>query len=34
MAKLCQPPAEIAALLGYTAEPEMVHRDNMVLMRS
>ncbi|MDR0274166.1 MAG: glutamate 5-kinase [Burkholderiaceae bacterium] len=32
---LCRKPsAEIAALLGYMAEPEMVHRDNMVLMRS
>ena len=32
---LCRKPsADIAALLGYTAEPEMVHRDNLVLMRS
>ena len=31
---LCRKPSsEIAALLGYMAEPEMVHRDNMVLMR-
>ena len=31
---LCRKPStEIAALLGYTAEPEMVHRDNMVLTR-
>lgn len=31
---LCRKPSsEIAALLGYAAEPEMVHRDNMVLSR-
>ena len=31
---LCRKPSsEIAASLGYTAEPEMVHRDNMVLIR-
>ncbi|MDO5289431.1 MAG: glutamate 5-kinase [Pseudomonadota bacterium] len=31
---LCRKPSsEIAALLGYTAEPEMVHRDNLVLTR-
>jgi glutamate 5-kinase len=29
---LCRKPShEYAALLGYTAEPEMVHRDNMIL---
>jgi glutamate 5-kinase len=26
------PSGEIARLLGYVAEPEMIHRDNMVLM--
>jgi glutamate 5-kinase len=26
-----KPSSEIEALLGYTAEPEMVHRDNLVL---
>ena len=32
---LCRKPsAEFERLLGYVAEPEMVHRDNMVLMRS
>ncbi|MDZ4073566.1 MAG: glutamate 5-kinase [Hylemonella sp.] len=31
---LCRKPsAEFEKLLGYTAEPEMVHRDNLVLMR-
>ena len=31
---LCRKPsAEFEALLGYTAEPEMVHRDNMILSR-
>lgn len=31
---LCRKPSgEIAKLLGYTAEPEMVHRDNLVLAR-
>ena len=31
---LCRrPSSEIEALLGYSAEPEMVHRDNLVLMR-
>ena len=31
---LCKKPsAEFEALLGYVAEPEMVHRDNMVLIR-
>ena len=31
---LCRKPsAEIPTLLGYMAEPEMVHRDNMVLSR-
>lgn len=31
---LCRKPsAEFARLLGYAAEPEMVHRDNMVLTR-
>ncbi|RRH85093.1 glutamate 5-kinase [Variovorax beijingensis] len=31
---LCRKPsAEFERLLGYVAEPEMVHRDNMVLMR-
>jgi glutamate 5-kinase len=30
---LCRKPsAEIERLLGYAAEPEMVHRDNMVLL--
>ncbi len=30
---LCRKPSsEIGCLLGYTAEPEMVHRDNMVLV--
>ncbi len=30
---LCRKPsAEFERLLGYVAEPEMVHRDNMVLM--
>ena len=31
--RLPQDPAEFEKLLGYTAEPEMVHRDNMVLTR-
>jgi glutamate 5-kinase len=26
-----QPSSEIARLLGYVAEPEMIHRDNLVL---
>ena len=31
---LCRKPSsEISALLGYAAEPEMVHRDNLVLTR-
>ena len=31
---LCgKPSADIESLLGYTAEPEMLHRDNLVLMR-
>jgi glutamate 5-kinase len=31
---LCKKPSsEFERLLGYTGEPEMVHRDNMVLMR-
>ncbi len=31
---LCRKPSgEFEALLGYTAEPEMVHRDNMILSR-
>ena len=31
---LCRKPsAEIESLLGYAAEPEMLHRDNLVLMR-
>jgi len=31
---LCRKPSsEIGALLGYAAEPEMVHRDNLVLTR-
>jgi len=31
---LCRKPsAQIAALLGYAAEPEMVHRDNLVLSK-
>ena len=31
---LCgKPSAEIESLLGYAAEPEMLHRDNLVLMR-
>ena len=31
---LCRKPSsEIAQLLGYSAEPEMVHRDNRVLTR-
>lgn len=31
---LCRKPsAEFEALLGYAAEPEMLHRDNLVLMR-
>ncbi|RMX04330.1 glutamate 5-kinase [Corticibacter populi] len=31
--KLCRhPSADIEALLGYVAEPEMVHRDNLVLI--
>lgn len=31
---LCRKPShEYEALLGYTAEPEMVHRDNMILSR-
>jgi glutamate 5-kinase len=29
---LCRKPShEFEALLGYTAEPEMVHRDNLIL---
>jgi glutamate 5-kinase len=28
-----KPSSEIEALLGYVAEPEMLHRDNMVLTR-
>ena len=32
---LCRKPShEFASLLGYTAEPEMVHRDNLILSRS
>ena len=32
---LCRKPsADIEALLGYIAEPEMVHRDNLVLSRA
>jgi len=32
---LCKKPStEIESLLGYVAEAEMVHRDNLVLMRS
>jgi glutamate 5-kinase len=32
---LCRKPSsEFERLLGYVAEPEMVHRDNMVLMPS
>ena len=32
--QLCRKPSsQFEALLGYTAEPEMVHRDNMVLSR-
>ena len=32
---LCRKPSsEIQTILGYVAEPEMVHRDNLVLMRS
>jgi glutamate 5-kinase len=32
---LCRKPSsEIERLLGYVAEPEMIHRDNMVLMPS
>ena len=31
---LCgKPSADIESLLGYAAEPEMLHRDNLVLMR-
>ena len=31
---LCRKPShEFEALLGYTAEPEMVHRDNLILSR-
>ena len=31
---LCRKPShEYETLLGYTAEPEMVHRDNMILSR-
>ena len=31
---LCRKPSsEFEALLGYAAEPEMLHRDNLVLMR-
>ena len=31
---LCRKPSgEMEALLGYVAEPEMVHRDNLVLSR-
>ncbi|MEY4695296.1 MAG: Glutamate 5-kinase, partial [Pseudomonadota bacterium] len=31
---LCRKPShEYEALLGYTAEPEMVHRDNLILSR-
>ena len=32
--RLCRKPSsQFEALLGYVAEPEMIHRDNMVLMR-
>ena len=32
--QLCRKPSsQFEALLGYSAEPEMVHRDNMVLSR-
>ena len=32
--RLCRKPShEYEALLGYTAEPEMVHRDNLILTR-
>jgi len=32
---LCRKPShEFASLLGYAAEPEMVHRDNLILTRS
>jgi glutamate 5-kinase len=32
---LCRKPSgDIEALLGYMGEPEMVHRDNLVLMKS
>ena len=27
-----KPSSQLQALLGYAAEPEMIHRDNMVLM--
>jgi glutamate 5-kinase len=31
---ICRKPSgEFEKLLGYVAEPEMVHRDNLVLMR-
>ena len=31
---LCRKPSsDFEALLGYAAEPEMLHRDNLVLMR-
>ena len=31
---LCRKPShEFETLLGYTAEPEMVHRDNLILSR-
>ena len=31
---LCRKPSsQLEALLGYAAEPEMIHRDNMVLMQ-
>ena len=31
---LCRKPShDYEALLGYTAEPEMVHRDNLILSR-
>ncbi len=31
---LCRKPStEIERLLGYVAEPEMIHRDNLVVMR-
>jgi len=31
---ICRKPStEFARVLGYVAEPEMVHRDNLVVMR-